>query len=127
MRRGERADEEQALERDVDDAGALGQRAAERRQHVGHGDAHHRGDERRATSESVAIMRAPRRAASRRRTAGAAAATAKMITACSTSTISLGTSALTASAPCDSVPKSSAAATTPSGRARPSTATAMPM
>ena len=54
-------------------------------------------------------------------------ATEKMMTAVRTSTISFGTTAFTASAPCESVPKTSAAATTPSGRAPPSTATAMPM
>ena len=76
---------------------------------------------------SVAITGAPPTVARWRRTDGAAAATAKMMTAVRTSTSSFGTTALTASAPCDSVPKRSAASTTPSGRARPSTATAMPM
>jgi hypothetical protein len=47
-------------------------------------------------------------------------------TAVSTSTICFGTSALTASAPCDSVAKSNAAITTPTGWFRPTRATAIP-
>ena len=51
----------------------------------------------------------------RRRTSGTDAATAMMTTACSTSTICFGTTAFTASPPCESVANKSAASTTPSG------------
>ena len=64
--------------------------------------------------------------ASMRRTSGTDAATAMITTACSTSTICFGTTAFTASPPCDIVAKTSAASTTPIGWLRPTIATAMP-
>ena len=77
--------------------------------------------------KSSGIMRPLRRAPrSRRRTSGTDVATARITTAWSTSTICLGTSAFTASPPCDSVAKSSAASTMPTGWLRPTSATAMP-
>src|SRR5262249_9969906 len=109
----ERAHEQSSLERDVDAPAPLGQRAAQGRQRIRDGDAHDLQEEAHARP--------------RRPSCAEATATATITTACSTSTISLGTRKLTTRPPCDSVPKNSAAGMIASGWLRANTATAMPM
>ena len=110
-RRAERAAQHVALERESDESGPLAEYAARRRQHVRDGDAQ-RLRQKVERVHASDLRRAPRRS---RRTSGTEVATAIMTTACSTSTICLGTSAFTAKPPCDSVAKSSAAMTMPTG------------
>src|SRR5262249_49425071 len=130
----ERAGEQQPLEAELDDARPLGDAASEGRQRVGHGDAHHRGEEAERQQDHPG-SRGPAwpdragvdsAAAAGPLAAAAAAAAAMMRRACNTSMISLGHAALTTSAPCASVPNSRAAAMSANGPWPPSTATAMP-
>src|SRR5690606_25221465 len=121
-RRRERPRQHPPLEGEGDDAGALGEDAARSCKEVRDGDAQRLDDEGEDDHPSP-----PRRAPlSRRCTSGTLVATAMITTAVSTSTICLGTTAFTASPPCDSVAKRSAAITTPPGWSRPTRATAIP-
>src|SRR4029078_11987799 len=74
------------------------------------------GDAQRLREEGEEDHRSPpRRIRSSRRPSGTDAATVRIPTACSTSTICFGTSAFTASPPCDKVANSNAANPIPTG------------
>src|SRR5690606_35836494 len=101
----------------------LGHHAPRRREQVGDRDAQRLREEEDEDHAAPSRRTAERSA---RRTSGTLATMARITTACRMSTISFGTSAFTASPPCERVAKKSAASGTPSGWLRPTSATAMP-
>src|SRR6185437_1670213 len=125
----ERSGEHVALEPESDQPRSLGHHAAARREEIRNGDSqrlrekqeHDHGVTSLAAAGGVTAASLRRRSAVRstRRTSGTDAATAMITTACSTSTICLGTTAFTASPPCEIVAKASAASSTPNGLLRP--------
>ena len=119
---GERAEQQLGLEREIDHAGALGDRAAHRREHVRHRDPEHLRDEREREDRAISsITRAsarrthgppPRPRARRRPAASRSAPWAR--------------GRRPRGRPTDRKPSTSAATATPIGCMRPSSAAEMP-